>query len=185
MMGSSDRGKQNAGDQRGEERRGDSRSRFVGRGLALCFALLFALSAAPAVAATTQLLKKIPYHPMSGASPKVKEACSLDTKIPELLAASISDIELVDKLRGGRVLELQIRDVHAPPAGMFSGPKWVRLDGTLKQGGRVIGTFRAKRTTVTGAGTCGMLNRCIAAIADDLAPWLANPTMDARLGNAK
>ncbi len=68
---------------------------------------------------------------------------------------------------------------------MFSGPKWVRIDGTLKRGGKVVGSFRAKRNTVTGKGTCGMLNRCIAAIADDIAVWIVAPTKDARLGNAR
>lgn len=139
--------------------------------------------AAPSLAAT-QIAKKIKYHPMSGASPTVKEECKLDTKIPEVFAATLPDVKLVDK-PSGRRLELTIRDVHAPPGGIFSGPKWVRIDGELKSGGKTLGSFRAKRNTVTGGGNCGMLDKIIGVIAEDVATWIANPSVDARLGNAK
>lgn len=152
--------------------------------VALAVLLAFGL-ATPVAAATTQILEKVPYHPMSGASNKIKKECSLDTKVPEIFAAAVPDVKLVGKLRGAQRLELTIRDVHAPGGGMFSGPKWVRIDGTLKRGGKVIGSFRANRNTVTGKGTCGMLNRCVSAIADDVAAWIVKPTKDARLGNAK
>ncbi len=168
--------------------RGMVRTNGTGRGLlALALGGLLAMAGSPhaAEAASTKVLKKIPYHPMSGASPKVKEECALATKVPEIFKASVPDLQLVDKLGGGRRLELTIRDVHAPGGGIFSGPKWVRIDGTLKSGGKTVGTFRANRNTMTGAGTCGMLHRCVSAIADDVAGWIASPTMDARLGNAK
>ena len=128
--------------------------------------------AAPAAAATTAILKEIPYHPMSGASNTVKKECALHTAVPEAFEASLPDVKLVGKLGGGQRLELTIRDVHAPGGGMFSGPKWVRIDGTLKRGGKVIGSFRANRNTVTGSGTCGMLMRCVNAIADDVAGFV-------------
>jgi len=146
-------------------------------GAGLCFAA--ASSAQP-----VQVLRELPYAPESGASDAVKQECELDSKIPEALAAVIPDVKLVDKFGGGRKLELLIRDVHAPPAGAFSGPKWMTLHGTLKSGSKEIGSFRAKRTTVFGKGTCGMLFKCMNAIADDIAEWLKNPTEDARLGNA-
>ena len=151
------------------------------RGLSLAVAILF-IAAAPGWAGT-KVAAKIKYHPQSGSSPKVKKECALDTKIPEIFAESIEGLSIGGG--GGTRLELTIRDVHAPPAGMFSGPKWVTVYGTLKKGGREIGTFRAKRNTFTGKGTCGMLTRCVAAMADDVGEWLKNPTKDARLGDAK
>ena len=96
----------------------------------------------------------------------------------------MSDIKLVQSFGGGRRLELLIRDVNAPPAGAFSGPKWVTVYGTLKSGGKEVASFRAKRTTVFGVGTCGMLYKCVNAIADDVAEWLKSPTKEALLGNA-
>ena len=146
-------------------------------GAGLCLAV-------PASAQQVQVLKEVPYAPQSGASDSVKRECELHRKIPESLAAAISDLQVVDKFGGGRRLELLIRDVHAPPAGAFSGPKWLTLHGTLKSGGKEVGSFRAKRTTVFGAGTCGMLFKCVNAIADDVSEWLKSPTRDARLGNA-
>jgi len=150
-------------------------------GLLLAAAFLF-VTAAPSWA-DTKLASKIKYNPQSGASPTVKKECALDTKIPEIFAESIEGLSLGSG--GNSHLELMIRDVHAPPAGMFSGPKWVTVYGTLKKGGREVGNFRAKRITFTGKGTCGMLNKCIAVMADDVAEWLKNPTQDARLGDAK
>jgi len=138
----------------------------------------------PVAAQQVQVMKKIPYAAQSGASNKVKEQCALDTKVPEILASVIPDLKVVDGFGGGRKLELLIRDVHAPPAGAFSGPKWVTLHGTLKSGGKELGSFRAKRLTVFGAGTCGMLYTCLNAIADDVGEWLKSPTADARLGDA-
>ncbi|MCP3985232.1 MAG: hypothetical protein GY723_12655 [bacterium] len=133
--------------------------------------------------AGTKVAAKIKYHPQSGSSPKVKKECALATRIPEIFAASIDDLSTGGG--GGTRLELLIRDIHAPPAGMFSGPKWVTIYGTLKKGGREIGTFRAKRSTFTGKGTCGMLEKCVSVIADDVGEWLKSPTKDARLGDAK
>ena len=140
--------------------------------------------ALPAGAQTVKVLKKTPYAVQSGAPQVVKDECQLDTKLPEALA-SVADVQLVDKLGGGRTLELVIRDVHAPGGGMFSGPKWMTVNGTLKQGGKAVGSFRARRNSITGGGTCGMLHRCVGAIADAVAEWLKSPTQDATLGDAR
>ncbi len=148
----------------------------IGIAVALC---------AGAASAQVQVLKKIEYAAQTGASRAVKEECKLDTSIPEALAAASSEIKLVNKFGGGKRLELLIRDVHAPGGGIFSGPKWVRIDGELKSGGKLLGSFRANRNTVTGGSTCGMLERCVKAIAKDVSDWMASPSVDARLGNAK
>ena len=148
----------------------------IGIAVALC---------AGAASAQVQVLKKIEYAAQTGASRAVKEECKLDTTIPEALAAASSEIKLVNKFGGGKRLELLIRDVHAPGGGIFSGPKWVTIYGTLKQGGKEIGSFRAKRNSLSGSGTCGMLGRSVAAISDDVAEWLKSPTKDANLGDAR
>lgn len=143
------------------------------------------LLTAAAASAEVQVLKKIPYAAQTGASNAVKEECKLDTLVPEALAAASSDVKLVGKLGGGKQLEVVIRDVHAPGGGIFSGPKWVTLKGTLKQGGKELGSFTAKRNSLSGSGTCGMLGRSVTAIADDIAEWLKNPSSGANLGDAR
>ena len=158
--------------------------RVAARALTIAVAGVFTLGLAAPSLAATQIAKKIKYHPMSGASPKVKDECQLDTKIPEFFAEELPDVKLVNKPSGRRLI-LTIRDVHAPPGGMFSGPKWIRVDGELKSGGKTLGTFRAKRNTVSGGGTCGMLHKIGKVIAKDVAEWIQSPTTDARLGNAK
>ena len=147
-------------------------------------AVLLSLALAAPGLAATQIAKKIDYHPSSGVTGRVKSECALSTKIPEILAASIPDVEAVDKPRGRRLL-LTIRDVHAPGGGMFSGPKWVTLHGTLKNGGKTLGNFVAKRNALRGGGTCNMLNHSVTGSADDIAAWLANPSANANLGDAR
>jgi hypothetical protein len=54
----------------------------------------------------------------------------------------------------------------------------------LREGGRLVGTARAKRTTAAPfGGTCGQLRKVTEAIAVDLAAWLRDPRSAARLGD--
>ena len=67
---------------------------------------------------------------------------------------------------------------------------WMTVIGTLRERGRVVGSFRAKRYTTGGAfaafkGTCSIIGRCTKAIGKDIAAWLENPGMDSKLGDAK
>ena len=55
----------------------------------------------------------------------------------------------------GRVLHIEIVNVIGAGGGAFGGYK----------------------------GTCSILGRCIKTLGSDIAKWLANPTMDAKLGN--
>ena len=146
--------------------------------LLTCFLAAAAASAEPA-----ELLSRTPYAP-GALVPRVQDECSLDTQIPTTLAAATGELRTVEKLGKGRRLELTIQDVHAPGGGAFSGPKWVTLRGELRDGDKLLGSFVAKRQTVFGGGTCGMLQKVIDAIAGDVAAWLAAPSTDARLGNA-
>ena len=64
------------------------------------------------------------------------------------------------------------------------------VTGTLREGGRAVGTFRAKRFTTGGVfagfkGTCSIIGRTTKVIGKDIAAWLENPGMDSKLGDAK
>ena len=157
----------------------------------VCAALAFGLVAAGAAgAAPVKVAKTIAFE--SGAAPeKVQGECQLQTRVPTFLAEFAgANVELVDALpRSGRVLEMTISNVHAPGGGGFSGPKWMTVKGTLKENGKVIGTFTAKRLTTGGAfgafkGNCALIGRCARAIGKDVAEWLQNPTKGAMLGDA-
>jgi hypothetical protein len=149
-----------------------------------------ALGVGSDVRAATQVLRTIPYAKGVEVRQAVRDQCRLETKVPGFVAEYGSDVVLVDQLGGGRVLELAITQVHAPGGGAFSGSKWMTVTGTLREGGRVTGTFRAKRYTTGGAfaafkGTCSIIGRTTKAIGRDIAAWLENPGMDSKLGDAK
>ena len=70
-----------------------------------------------------------------------------------------------DERRARRERQRQHRGLGAAP----------RDRHVVEAGGGAFGGFK---------GTCSILGRCIKAIGADIAKWLANPTMDAMLGNA-
>jgi hypothetical protein len=112
----------------------------------------------------------------------VRKECGLETKIPEYVKAS------ADAGKGGK-LDMKITGLLATGGGAFSGPKSITISGTLREGGKVKGSFVARRNASAGAfgggGTCAMLDRCAKALGKDIGTWLKSPSMDARLGDAK
>jgi len=84
------------------------------------------------------------------------------------------------------VLELTITDVHTAGGGAFSGPKWITVVGVLRENGREIGNFTAKRITIGffQFSACSAAARCANAIGMDIAAWLENPQPNSRLGSA-
>jgi len=161
------------------------------RALAL-FAVLFLLwPAAMAQGASVKVQNPVPYAKDADVPEKARAECELGEKLATFLAEYDSGVELVSgKPSGGRVLGMEITNVHAPGGGAFSGPKWMEVKGTLRDGGKTVGSFRAKRYSTGGAfatfkGTCSIVGRCAKAIAKDIAEWLESPTRNAALGNAK
>jgi hypothetical protein len=132
-----------------------------------------------------------PFAEGARATAAVKEQCGLQTKVPALVADASAVAALAEGSigSGARSLSLRITDVQAPGGGMFSGPKWLEVSGTLRDGGKEVASFRAKRLTTGGpfggGGTCAMLTKCAKALANDVAAWLENPTPNAELGDAR
>jgi hypothetical protein len=151
----------------------------------LAFALLVPLASAGAAAQPIRLADRVEISAASGATAAVREECGLQASLPEYVRAAASDVQLVEgHPQGGRVLELNVLEVHAPGGGPFSGPKWLLVSAELKEGGRTVATARGKRVTAEPfGGTCGQLSKVARAIAADLAGWLANPTKGAEIGD--
>ena len=134
----------------------------------------------------------IEFTETSGVSDKVKAKCLLQSE----LAYSIKEYakkmnvvlaEDVNDSTEGRVLHMEIVNVIGGGGGFWSGQKSVTVQGKLTENGEVIGTFIANRatgSTRSGDGTCDMLELCMKVMAKDIAKWLPNPTMDAKLGSA-
>jgi hypothetical protein len=158
--------------------------RAAGFGLfGFALAVLLATSAAQAA---TQVARSIPFAPSAGASPPVQQECQLQTLVPQAIQTAGGDVTLVDApAKGGRWLELTISEVHAPGGGLFSGPKWMTVTGTLRDRGKVIGSFRAKRVTTGARSTCGSLAKIATVIGQDIAGWLTAPSLNAEIGDAR
>ncbi len=144
-------------------------------------AALFA--AGPALAAVT-VPSRIPIAKTATVRQPVREQCRIQTQIPEAIANSSADVQLVE---GSANLALEITGVHAPGGWIFSGPKWIEVKGTLTKGGQPL-SFRAKRFSAFdpfAGGTCGILAKISRALGADIAAWLANPTPNAEIGDAQ
>ncbi|MDJ0789643.1 MAG: hypothetical protein QNK05_22845 [Myxococcota bacterium] len=132
----------------------------------------------------TAVQKETPFKRPVGS--KLRE-CAFQLKLPEAIANHGDGVKLVNKV-GGTGLHLEITDLHAPGGGAFTGPKWATVLGELKRGGKVVGSFTAKRFT-TGfgsfAGTCEIVAKLADTMGQDIADWLANPMQDSLLGDAK
>jgi hypothetical protein len=142
-------------------------------------ALVAALVSLPlAAAAEVKIPEKIAYDKDAAVTDAVKKECGLETKVPRYVKSAAGS--------GGKgTLEMKITHVLAPGGGAWSGPKAVTVAGTLRDGGKVVGTFTVRRQTTRGTATCQMLERDAEAIGKDIAGWLKSPSMDARLGDAK
>lgn len=113
--------------------------------------------------------------------PEVLSECMIQTKLPQLIADHASSVTLVDKAGGPNRLELKIVDIHAPNGGMFSGPKWLVVEGRLFSGGAQKGNFTVRESSMASATACGMLDKVMRVMAVDIADWIAHPTKNATL----
>jgi len=146
-------------------------------------ALATCLLPAPSAAAVG-VPQKIEFAKTAPVPPRVREQCNLQTLIPGAIADHSSDAKLVE---GAGDLALEITAVHAPGGWIFSGPKWIEVQGTLRRDGKSLG-FRAKRYSAFdpfSGGTCGILAKIARALGSDIAVWLANPSDGVELGDAQ
>jgi hypothetical protein len=146
-------------------------------------ALLAAIVSLPlAAAAQVKVPEKIAFEKNVHVPDAVRKECGLETSIPKYVKSASG-------AAGKGALDMRITGLLATGGGSFSGPKSVTVTGTLRDGGKVVGNFVARRNASAGAfgggGTCSMLDRCAKAIGSDVAAWLKAPTKDARLGDAK
>lgn len=165
--------------------RGSGTGRRATAGALLTAAIL--AGSVSARAETTRLSDRARFAEGASATAAVREQCGLEASLPELVRAAASDVELVSGAASGRrTLVLVIADVRAPGGGPFSGPKSMTVEATLRENGKTVATARAHRTTSEPfGGTCGQLGKVARAIASDLAAWLAHPTPNASLGEAR
>ncbi len=148
------------------------------------------LFASLAAAESLTIVSPIDFEDRSAVRDAVEAECELQTKVPAYIKAYAEKravVTLAPDAKGarGRVLRVKIAEVHE--SGRV-GPKALTIDGQLLDDGRVIGTIRARRTSVGGPligfrGQCGILHRCAKALGKDIARWLESPAMGVELMN--
>jgi hypothetical protein len=152
--------------------------------------------AAPALPAMEKLYVQDPVVIDQDASidPAVRESCKLDARLPFFLYQKInSKFEVIpaktpEDAADAKMLTLVIQNVQGDASsGAWFGRKGVTLRGTLRESGKVIGSFNARRRSTGGAlgpfkDGCAIFERCAKELADDVAEWLEKPRMDAWLG---
>ncbi len=154
--------------------------------------LVFVLMSS-AQADTVTISDSTPFAEDSGASDAVKAECKFETRLPNYIKKAAKkpvDIKLsAEPLESveGRVLYLESTKVFALGGGPYSGSKSVTVSGELKENGEVIGSLTARRRSLIAMlpGTCRLLKRIAKKLGEDIAIWLTEPTMDAKLGDAE
>lgn len=145
---------------------------------------LLTIVSASAAAEPVKVGKAVPFESETTATAAVQKECGL----PEQLATWVADaagerVTLVDgEPSGGSVLKMKI--THVLGVGGPFTPKSMSVGGELTENGKVVGSFHARRQTGGGA-TCAALAKCAKVLGKDIAGFLAAPSMDAKLGDAK
>ena len=138
----------------------------------------------------------IPFRKGTQVPTAVRQECNLGGNLSKFIDSAAEDysnnIQLTSNLKKarGRVLNIEITNVHGLGGGAYSGAKSVTIEGTLKENGKVVGTFTGSRYSGGGfwggfKGTCSILGRCVKTLGDDVAQWLESPYKGARLGDSK
>jgi hypothetical protein len=149
--------------------------------LAILAALTFA---AGAQAADIALLTPIDYDPSAGVVEKVKEECKLEQQLTKDTTEAFRKNKVgpaVTTLDGpGEVMKVRITYVFGVGGGGWTGPKSVTVHADVMKDGKVERTTRINRSSMGGVfgpfkGTCSILNRTSATIAQDLAKWAKDP----------
>lgn len=150
----------------------------------------FVLFALPVAADSLTILSPIDFADREQVRDAVEAECELQTKVPAYIKAYAekrASVTLAPDAKGarGRVLRVEIAEVRESGR---AGPKALTIEGELVENGRVIGTIRARRTSVGGPlvgfrGQCGILHRCAKALGKDVARWLEAPAMGVELMN--
>jgi hypothetical protein len=145
----------------------------------------------PALTTPIMLPRTVPFAANAGATDAVRNECLLESNFAEHLRAAlgseyqtVTQAERITPTTPGRTLTARISQVQASGGGGTS----FTVDGVLRDNGRVIGSFTARRekpgaaSGAAGASRCGQLFQLSKQISQDIAEWARTPRMNAQLG---
>ncbi len=161
----------------------------------ISLALLATFAASSARADTITVPRPVPYAEDAEIAGKIKRECTLQVQLADFIKVyaeqrgqTIAFVEQIDETASGKVLDIEIRDAVSEGNAFIGHHKSTSVRGRLLENGQVVASFRAKRNSMGGAfagykGSCSVLGRTVKALGQDIAQWLASPSMDAQLGD--
>ena len=121
----------------------------------------------------------------------IRKECDLERRVAHAVASEVrSRVSAIKRApvanadTPGLALDLKIIGVEGG-AGAARGNKTLTVAGMLHEDGKLAGSFIASRQTKHGHRTCRMHWENIGEIAEDVSRWMAAPTLDAYLGDAR
>lgn len=157
----------------------------------------------PAIAdATVAIATLIPYAKKAEIRDSIRQDCGLSSKLSKLVVARSlrNDMPMLrvgnpnsqesrGELEISQFLDLRITDAIETSGGLLPTLS-LSIDGVLKQGGRVVGTFVGTRFARASfipfrRGECAILSEAVRLLAKDVVRWMKHPQLDARLGDAR
>jgi hypothetical protein len=137
----------------------------------------------------TRVLQETPLSPAADVPADVRKECTdLGDELPKAIVRANRSATLVAtptalSEKTGRYLSVEITKVEAHGGGAFTGPKHMKVRGTLIENGKEIADFEAKRGAMAAAGTCTTLQKAEKDLGTDIGVWLTNPKPHAHLGD--
>lgn len=144
--------------------------------------------------------RRIPFADRSEIRDSIRDECGLTAKLSKrILERSIKkDVAIVrvsksEKASGTKTfrrhLDLRITDAIETSGGLLPTHS-LSIDGVLKEGRHVVGTFVGTRFARASLipfrrGECAVLKEAVNLLAKDVVKWVRKPSLDARLGDAR
>jgi hypothetical protein len=160
--------------------------------LALAIAFM-GLSGAAVAGEPLTIVQPVGFAEEAFVRPEVRDECQLQTKVPGFIAEYAKadfDISTATSAEGngpGKVLVVEVIGTDEAGNAWTGRQKALTIRGELRENGEVIGSFKARRSTMGGfmggyKGNCAFFGRCAKAIGQDVANWLKKPAMNSVIG---
>lgn len=125
-------------------------------------------------------------------SDRIKKDCNVSERLSDDIEyyalkrfAKIERFESVSAKTPGKALFVRITHLSASGGGQWAGDRHINIEGVLWDRGTEIGSFVARRESLSGNDPCMSLARITRALGEDIGHWLVSPTLNARLGDMK
>ncbi|SFN55046.1 hypothetical protein SAMN05216289_13010 [Dokdonella immobilis] len=158
-------------------------------------AFLMALGA-QAMADPLVIPRPVPYADDAVIAGKIKKECQIQEQLADYIEEYAREdhrleVRFADSVQAqaaGLVLDVHIKDAVSEGNPFIGHRKSTTVIGKLYRDGELIGSFTGRRNSMGGMfagykGSCSVLGRTVRALGEDIAKWLAAPSMDALLGD--